>query len=76
METLEDLSANLITKREASKFLRLSEQYVGDLARRHEIPAIRIRGRLYFKKDELVSILNTGLPLPEQNPVIQSEEAR
>ena len=50
---------NLISRKEAAKFLGISLPTLSEIVKRNEIPAYKIRSRILFKKSEVLSSLKS-----------------
>ena len=70
--TLEETRANLLSPVEATQYLPYSQTHILDLARKGQLPCIKIGRKVFFKKDELAAILDKGLL--KQVPVIATKE--
>ena len=72
MPTLEEIRSNLLSPEEATEFLPYSQTHILDLARKGQLPCIKIGRKVFFKKNELAAILDKGLVT--QIPVIPQKE--
>jgi excisionase family DNA binding protein len=72
MPTLEESRSNLLSSEEATHFLPYSQTHILDLARKGQLPCIKIGRKVFFKKNELAAILDRGLP--KMQPIIAQEQ--
>lgn len=64
---------NLMTTREAAKFLRLNPITVQTKARNNALPALRIGNRWRFKQEDLEGYLNNAQPATPAKAIVEGE---
>lgn len=62
------MNRQTLTVQEAAEFLGVSAWLVYDMVRRKEIPAIRVRNRIFFRKDTLLDWMSKS----EQENLVQA----
>jgi excisionase family DNA binding protein len=72
MDALEEKAFNLLSVRQASQLLSFSEGHLYELCRKREFPCIKIGGKIRIKRDDLLTILDKGLP--KGTPIVPSHE--
>ena len=70
--TLEHLRRDLLSSKQAVQYLPYSQTHLMDLARRGQIPHVRLRGKVFFRKTEIESILRQGLE--KATPMIKEQQ--